>query len=448
MDAFLTTVCILLASVLQEAQNLDGVWVSDGYGVVAVVRGDSYRTYEKTPLGVVPSLVGRRTRSKAGSSTYILDTEAGPWGFELIPVEDGSLLFRGDGSASDIVLRRQPNGAKVLERRAPNDPIANFDVFWHGFRDHYPFFELRGVDWNESRRAHLTRVSLDTTDDDLFGILIDMIEPLQDTHTFVATPGFERISGGSKPDPEPLSPEDKKRASEIVAGQCSTKLLTLCEGRLQFARLRDNIGYLKLSSFEGYVPNRNYREGEQSLSDGLDQVFEHLAGINGLVIDIRLNPGGFALYGIQIASRLTTERYLAYAKCARNDPHDPSAMTDLHSVWVEPSERRGYHGPVALLTSRYSVSGAETFAMALMGREPAITRIGEETRGVFSDILLRHLPNGLLYALPNEVYLSEGGKSYAAVGVPPHIPIQTFARADLEDGNDPVLSRAIETLSD
>jgi hypothetical protein len=35
-----------------------------------------------------------------------------------------------------------------------------------------------------------------------------------------------------------------------------------------------------------------------------------------------------------------------------------------------------------------SNSGAETFAMALFGREPHVTRIGTSTQGVFSDVLV------------------------------------------------------------
>ena len=68
-----------------------------------------------------------------------------------------------------------------------------------------------------------------------------------------------------------------------------------------------------------------------------------------------------------------------------------------------------------------SVSAAETFTMALMGRSPRVTRIGEHTQGVFSDVLVRQLPNGWRFGLPNERFLTEDGVAFDGPGIPPHV---------------------------
>ena len=82
--------------------------------------------------------------------------------------------------------------------------------------------------------------------------------------------------------------------------------------------------------------------------------------------------------------------------------------------------------------------------MALMGRKPAVIRIGEPTQGVYSDVLGRVLPNGWRFGLPNEVFLTEGGKHFEVVGVPPDIKVPVFPREDLQAGRDGALDKALD----
>jgi C-terminal processing protease CtpA/Prc len=178
----------------------------------------------------------------------------------------------------------------------------------------------------------------------------------------------------------------------------------------------------------------------------MDTIFASTAAWRGLVIDVRINDGGDDPLGVLIASRLATTPYTAYAKVARADPHDPTRMTPRQPSIVEPSTRPGWRGAVVELTSRYSISAAETFTQALMDRRPAIARVGENTQGVFSDNLVRHLPNGWSFFLPNELFLTESGTSFDGAGIPPTIAVPTFTPADLAAGRDPGLERAMVEL--
>ena len=99
------------------------------------------------------------------------------------------------------------------------------------------------------------------------------------------------------------------------------------------------------------------------------------------------------------------------------------------------------------LTGPGTVSAGETFTQALMGRTPHITRIGENTQGVFSDVLGRRLPNGWRFGLPNEVFLTPDGKAFDGPGIPPDISVPVFAASDLAAGKDPALAKAIEVLA-
>ena len=92
-----------------------------------------------------------------------------------------------------------------------------------------------------------------------------------------------------------------------------------------------------------------------------------------------------------------------------------------------------------------SVSAAETFTQALLHREPKVIRVGENTQGVFSDVLGRRLPNGWRFGLPNERFLTDG-KNYDGAGIPPDVTVAVFPAADLASGRDGALERALEIL--
>jgi len=101
---------------------------------------------------------------------------------------------------------------------------------------------------------------------------------------------------------------------------------------------------------------------------------------------------------------------------------------------------------VVLLTGLLTISAGETFTQALMGRTPHVTRIGENTQGVFSDVLNRKLPNGWEFGLPNEVFRTKDGKTFDVGGIPPDINVPVFGDADVAAGTDPAMARALELL--
>jgi C-terminal processing protease CtpA/Prc len=281
----------------------------------------------------------------------------------------------------------------------------------------------------------------------LFEIFRSMIEPLHDAHTFLVASDIDKRTGGRRPDPDSIGPNGRPRIAEIITTKyLRSPLRSWARGRVSFGFLPDSIGYMRITAFGGYTEEGSYRSNLAALEGALDTIFADTRGWRGLVIDVRVNGGGADPLGLAIASRLTAAPYMAYAKVARSDPGDPTMMTKPQRSVVSPSTRPGWRGPVVELTSRYSVSAAETFTQALMGRRPAIARVGENTQGVFSDVLGRTLPNGWRMGLPNELFLTEQGTSFDGPGIPPTVPVPTFTKADLEAGRDPGLERAMSLL--
>jgi C-terminal processing protease CtpA/Prc len=66
-----------------------------------------------------------------------------------------------------------------------------------------------------------------------------------------------------------------------------------------------------------------------------------------------------------------------------------------------------------------------------MGRVPRVIRIGENTQGLFSDVLERRLPNGWIIYLSNEVFRTEDGKAFDGMGIPPDVRVPVFADSDI-----------------
>jgi C-terminal processing protease CtpA/Prc len=221
-----------------------------------------------------------------------------------------------------------------------------------------------------------------------------------------------------------------------------------CNNQIQFAWLSDSVGYLRLLSFEGYTNEGTIASGLPALEAALDTIFGREIGarMRALVIDVRLNSGGSDPYALAVASRLTSRQYLAYRKQARADPVDATKWTPLQPVTIHPSDRPGFIGEIVELIGPLTVSGGETFTQALMGRQPKVVRIGENTQGVFSDMLERALPNGWRFALPNEVFRNAEGKTFDITGIPPDIPVPVYPSDEVVVGRDGPIEKALEVL--
>jgi len=444
----LSLVCALLAARASAlgAQTLEGTWRSEGYGWVIDIHGDSLRAREVTAVSCIASFRAHRDSTAAAGAIAAFTFDGSPTTMQVLSGGSADRLrLHLEGSASDYVIRR--GGAPPsCDHETPKDALTSFDVFWQNYAEHYPFFAQRHVSWDSVRAAYRPRAA-SASPEELFEIFRSIIEPLHDAHTFLQARDINKGTGGGRDDPDPIGPNGRTRIAEIITTKyLRGPLKPYAQGRVSFGYLPDSIGYLRITAFSGYTQERSYRSMAAALESALDTIFADTRGWSGLIIDVRINGGGADPLGLAIAARLTSAPYPAYAKVARSDPSDPTKMTERQPSVVTPSQRPGWRGPVVELTSRYSVSAAETFTQALMGRRPAVARVGENTQGVFSDVLGRTLPNGWRMGLPNELFLTEQGTSFDGPGIPPTVAVPTFTKGDLEAGRDPGLERAMALM--
>ncbi|MFE6050942.1 S41 family peptidase [Kitasatospora sp. NPDC056446] len=426
-----------------------GFWRTDGYGMVIAIAGDRLTAYDVTEHSCVPGWI---TATQAGppgqdgTTRYTMGTNA----LTLTPKGRDRLVDQEEGGVGSKALTRLAALPALCAAPASNDPLAVFDRFWETFEENYPFFAAKGIDWQAVRDEQRRRITPATTTEQVQEVFVDMLRPLGDAHTGLArvVDGQPKpVFGGRRPGTTERTKELTAQARQASAAQLTGPEQLFAGGRLGVGLLPDGIGYLRVSSFNSYTDG-DYRSQVDELDKALDALLADPDRLTGLVVDVRLNGGGSDALGLHIAARLTDCPYVAYRKVARNDPADPTKFTRPQPITVRPSAGGHFTGPVAVLTSSISASAAETFTQAMMGRSPHVVRIGENTQGVYSDVLMKTLSPDFMVVLPNEKYLTRSGSTFDGPGIPPDVRTPVFTPDELAGLKDSALSTARRVLTD
>jgi len=447
---FLMLIAILAAGWLSpsyvQAATLDGLWTSDGFRRVLVVEKDKVQSYELTALSCLLSWEATGKVADGGAISFLVN--GCERRLELDPASDIAKLS-SDCCVTDFFWRRLSTKPKGFGEQADNTPQASYAVFWQTFAENYPFFALHQVDWDSIDRTYRPQVTAQTTPKELFDIFWNMTAKLNDAHIYIraiAPTELQAESWGRRPDGQRIRQAERNRLMGIIKGKFVPGIKAYCQSRIYYGMTKDEIGYLCINAFGAYAPGDAFGDHKKAMDEALDTIFQDSLKWKGLIIDVRQNSGGWAGMDVWLATRLTAEKYLAYTTETRDNLEGPLHFTPRQQVWVNPSSRPAYLGKVALLIGRDTVSSGENFALALMGRKPVVTRIGENTQGVFSEILERRLPNGWKFGLPNQIYRTADGRSFDGVGVPPDVAVPVFSKEDLKEGRDSGMAKAVEVL--
>ncbi len=327
---------------------------------------------------------------------------------------------------------------------ALRDPELNFEKLWETFQNRYPFFELRNVDWKKQYETYRPRVSSLTTDDELFDIFCKMLDPLNDGHVELkARTGPDRRKRIFNPEPQPrfrqeFSKREIKRLFKTTQKTLSSKgfgpLEKTSAWMLHYCR-SVNVGYIRILELEGVK--------KRKLTEALDRISKDFNSLEGLIIDIRENPGGDDSTVIAIINRFCDRKRIAFHRKTKIGPGDAD-FKSTKSWHITPQGPAQFTGPIVLLTCDSVFSGGEVFALA-MKQLPHVTIIGDDTNGIFSYQLEKKLPNGWRYRLSYQVYFSADMVCYEGRGVPVDISLLN-RKSDIENGVDPLITRALEVI--
>jgi carboxyl-terminal processing protease len=182
-----------------------------------------------------------------------------------------------------------------------------------------------------------------------------------------------------------------------------------------------------------------------------DKVFEQIRPAKGLILDVRLNGGGSTRNGYAILSRLidksvpgsrwkSPKHIAAYKAWGREVPWEEGS----HGT-IEPHGAKHYAGSVVVLTGPETASAAEDFVVAFhaCGRGKVI---GQRTCGSTGQPLMVELPGGGGARICTKRDTYPDGREFVGIGVIPDVEVEP-SRADIAAGRDPILSKALEVLS-
>lgn len=328
----------------------------------------------------------------------------------------------------------------------PNrDPVKNFEVFWNTFKHRYPFFELRKVDWDKQYETFRPLISSETSDETLFNVLCQMVDPLNDGHVEIEA----RLKKGGKKD---VFTAEKKTRFNSQFDKKATKALFNVTGKTLFANgfsapkatkawmlhyaKSDRIGYLRILELEDVK--------KKKLKNALDKISTDFESFQGFIIDIRDCPGGEDDIALPIINRFCDKRRIAFHRKTKVGPGEDE-FKPLRTWHMKPEGETQFTGPVVLLTNDSVFSGGEAFALAI--RElPHVTLMGDRTNGIFSYTLDKELPNGWEYCLSYQVYYSANMECFEGTGIPVDIEVHNSLK-DIKDGVDPLIVRALSHLT-
>jgi carboxyl-terminal processing protease len=325
------------------------------------------------------------------------------------------------------------------------DPEKNFDLLWETFNKRYPFFQLRSVDWKKQRDTYRSRVTSKTSDDELFEILCQMLEPLNDGHVELRTKeSAHRKKRFFTPEKQPrFRQEFTKREIKQLFKATEKTLVKNGFGKpaatkawmLHYCRSQ-KFGYIRIIELEGV--------SKQKLTAALDKIARDFRDLEGMIIDIRDNPGGDDDIVIAIINRFCDRKRVAFHRKTKIGSGEDD-FTPLKTWCLEPQGDTQFTKPIVVLTCDSVFSGGEVFALA-MKELPHVTLIGDHTNGIFSYQLEKRLPNGWEYRLSYQVYFSADMVCYEGKGVPADIELFN-QKADIENGIDPLIVRALSVIA-
>ena len=169
------------------------------------------------------------------------------------------------------------------------------------------------------------------------------------------------------------------------------------------------------------------------------QAIDRFRGDDGIVVDLRGNPGGLAAMVMGIAGHFTPSRVtLGVMKTKESELHFNAnpRLVDAEGQRVEP-----YAGPLAILVDGMTGSASECFAggMQSLGRARVF---GQTSMGQALPALFDKLPNGdvLIHAWGD--FVTGTGVRIEGRGVVPDVPVP-LSRASLLEGRDATLEAAL-----
>lgn len=198
---------------------------------------------------------------------------------------------------------------------------------------------------------------------------------------------------------------------------------------VEYSLIGSEVGYLNLSQFTG-DDVAGFKEAVAAFKD---------AGVAGMIVDLRNNPGGLLDHVVQIADMVLPEGLVTYVEDRHGNRQE------------ERSDANYWDIPMVVLVNGSSASAAELFSAAVQDYDRA-TIVGTQTFGKgIVQTLITFAEDGAGMQLTTASYYSPKGRSIHLTGVEPDVVVELSedynpSLLEPDPENDNQLAVALEEL--
>ncbi|SPF33913.1 Carboxy-terminal-processing protease [Syntrophobacter sp. SbD1] len=253
--------------------------------------------------------------------------------------------------------------------------------------------------------------------------ILTVISPLEGTPADKA--GIQANDQIIKIDEQPTQDISLMDAVQKMRGPkgSKVKLTILRKGvqkPLEFEMLRDIISIQSVKSFGmepgfGYVRISSFQSGTATdLRKALNQLETENSGLQGLILDLRNDPGGLLDQAVEVSDEFLDGGLIVYT----------GGRLENQKMRFEAHKKAKPHNyPMVVLVNSGSASASEIVAGALQDHKRAIV-MGEQTFGKGSVQTVIPLNDGSALRLTTSLYYTPSGRSIQAKGITPDIEVK------------------------
>ena len=364
----------------------------------------------------------------------------------------------GDGSGSDpeVASSDDPDAAESQATRVPLDEIRRYVAVYNAVKDAYvePVDDrklmqsaIKGLLLDlDPHSAYMVKEDARAFDEDSSGAYdgigvevleqpdgsVRVISPIDGTpaqraglksgDVIIAVDGKPLAPSADDPGPLRGKPGSSVKLTILREGTPKPFDVTVQRETIRVASVRSRMlepgyGYIRLSQFQADTA----ADFEKQLA-----ALQQQAGgrLQGLVLDLRSNPGGLLTSAVQIADDL-----LESGKIVSTKGRVPISDAEFGAT---PGDRMA-GAPLVVLVDAGSASASEVLAGALRDNDRARV-VGSRTFGKGSVQTVLPLDNGDSVKLTTARYYTPSGKSIQALGIVPDVTFQPDKPATLQPG--------------
>ncbi|MBE9915947.1 hypothetical protein G8C92_18180 [Paenibacillus donghaensis] len=381
-----------------------------------------------------------------------------------------------------------------------NVRLANIVITWNVLQHFYPYFDVVKVDWEQALTKTLEQSLKDSSADQFFQTMRQMLEKTQDGHSLVEQinqpreqaylplsvqwieeqvvisnvkegidlkPGdiIVNIDGKSatsyfKQLEKSISGSTQlkrwRAAEQFVAGKTGKEAkLTIQRGESKFNlsipfsdknKVVDE--FIRPDSIDKVADEIYYVNTAEVKPDLFKQKLNELANAKGVIFDLRGYPTGSEIIHLQLLSYLIDQQitspkfdvpiFLYPDHDQRNDSY-----VNLQSP-IEPLQPK-FKGKIVFLTYGASLSVVEA-TMGVVEQYRLGEIVGETTAGVNGNVNNMNLPGGIDVRWTGMRVLKHDGSQHHLVGIKPTVPVKRTIE-EVREGRDVYMEKAIEIIN-